>query len=317
MAILEDISSESNVFFAKSISSQKREWGVIKKCITIKDSSTINSNTYSIGRNNYSNRVPKTSRPGLEIRTEIDLVNGDYTSNPNTDLQRARFLFETTLIDFFSGVRVKNIVFDFNYYFSMRENIPSQGNIMVSNEYIAPLRTIAPGIYDLSINSNQMATIKILDYYGYVLFNATIFSNEDYQYSLFLGRSQLFYLIIDVTNTSSINYNFNLNYCVDYTMQNSNSSLYNSFSLESNHTKVFCVHFLETGYYDIYTQGSKDTSIKILKRYDVIEYNDDNPYVEEDDEDYNAYIYTKLEAGYYYFLIYNHSSTGDIDFVIR
>ena len=28
-------------------------------------------------------------------------------------------------------------------------------------------------------------------------------------------------------------------------------------------------------------------------------------------------IYTKLEAGYYYFLIYNHSSTGDIDFVIR
>lgn len=80
---------------------------------------------------------------------------------------------------------------------------------------------------------------------------------------------------------------------------------------------MFCVNFLETAYYDIYTQGSKDTSIKILKRYDVIDYNNDNPYTEDDEEDYNAYIYTKLEAGDYYFLIYNYSSTGDIDFVIR
>lgn len=54
---------------------------------------------------------------------------------------------------------------------------------------------------------------------------------------------------------------------------------------------MFCVNFLETAYYDIYTQGSKDTSIKILNHYDVIEYNDDNPYAEEDEEDYNAYIY--------------------------
>ena len=231
--------SGSNVFYAKSINSQKRELGIIKKCITIKDSSVINSNTYSIGRYNYSQNVPKNSRPGLEIRTEIDLVNGDYNTNPNSDLQCARFIFETTLIDFYTGTRVKNIVFDFNYYFSMRENISSQSNLTITEEYIAPLKTIAPGVYDISISSNQIATIRILDYYGYELFNTTIFPNEDYQYSLFLGRNQIFYLIIEVNSICSINYNFNINYCVNYTMQNSSSSFYNSFSLESNHTTVF------------------------------------------------------------------------------
>lgn len=296
----------------------QRTGGVIRKCYSLIDNSQINSNTYSIGRNNYSNSVPKDSRSKYYVEIGMNFVNGTNESQANiSDLQEARFIFQTTLIDFFSGMRVKNIVFDFNYYFSLKMNISNQGNIMTSNEFIVPLRTIDSGIYDLSISSNQMATIKILDYYGYALLNITIFSNEDYQYSLFLEGSQLFYLVIDVINTSSINYYFNYNNCVDYTMPNSNSSFYNSFSLESNHTKVFCVHFLETGYYDIYTQGSKDTSIKILKRYDVIDYNNDNPYTEDDEEDYNAYIYTKLEAGDYYFLIYNYSSTGDIDFVIR
>ena len=74
---------------------------------------------------------------------------------------------------------------------------------------------------------------------------------------------------------------------------------------------------LETAYYDIYTQGSRDTSIKILKNYNVVDYNDDNPYIEDDEEDCNAHLYIKLEAGYYYFLVYNYSSTGYIDFVIR